>query len=135
MAHNHHIILLTASDAQRVLLHCNHFHVKQTGTKHSVLFRVTSNGGQIKKAENGTAVTREAVLHGMKKENHKFKSPIVIITYFFLQNFGFSLRYSIENSAVGVATMSVWAKPAQPVVRAQHIAHNTLLCCPRRRLK
>jgi len=107
MAHNHHIILLTASDAQRVLLHCNHFHVKLIGTKHNFLFRVTGNGGQIKNAENGTAVTRKVVLQGLKTENHKFKLPIVIITYFFLQNFWFSLKYNIENSALGVATMSI----------------------------
>ena len=75
-AHKHHTILLIASDAQRVLFHCNHFHAKLTGTKHSVLFRVTSNGGQKRNAENGTAVTRVVVLQGLKTENHKFKSPI-----------------------------------------------------------
>jgi hypothetical protein len=30
--------VLTASDAQRVPFHCNHFHVKLTGTKHIALF-------------------------------------------------------------------------------------------------
>jgi prolyl oligopeptidase PreP (S9A serine peptidase family) len=70
MAHDHHIVLLTASDAQCVPFHCKHFHVKLTGTKHNVLFRVTSNRGQKRNAENGTSVTREVVLQGPKTENH-----------------------------------------------------------------